>query len=102
MVVGQEFAGHPPDAIPPQSFRAPSPICPACGYETSASFKWCPGNQQVLDSDGCVRAMIQMCRGTGAYFDKSLLVTPHLHRQCQQCSYEWLEPCLDPGTVKFK
>lgn len=102
MVVGRELAGHPPDAVPPQAFRAPEPICPACGYETSATFKWCPGHVQLRLDDGRVIPVSRGCRRVKFHFDKPLLVVPHLHRQCQQCSYEWLEPCLEPGTVKFK
>lgn len=99
MVVGRELAGHPPDVVPPQAFRAMEPICPACGYETSASFKWCPGSQGPYVEDSC-HGMSNAQAPTLPH--GNLRFAPHLHRQCQQCSYEWLEPCLEPDTVKFK
>lgn len=85
MTIGRELAGHPPDAVPLQAFRAVEPICPACGYETSASFQWCP---------------LTGCGGWTLPPNENGL--GHLHRVCQQCSYEWLEPCLEPGVVKFE
>lgn len=93
MVVGRELAGHPPDAVPPQAFRAAEPICPACGYETSATFKWCHGGC-LCPLANCEKALL---RNQGDVF-----AAAHLHRQCQQCAYEWPEPCLKPGAVEFK
>lgn len=93
MTIGRELSGHPPDAVPPQAFRAAEPICPACGYETSASFKWCPGPYACP---------LMGSEKTLSLRETALFQGEHLHRQCQQCSYEWLEPCLDPDVVKFE
>lgn len=54
-------------------------FCRMCGF---------PG----LSYKFCVRACID--NGSGGFEDATALGStdkPHLHRQCQRCSYEWLE-----------
>ena len=63
-------------------------ICAAC-CSTDASYKFC--------DDECVPI------GLGR-FEKSQRIgqssTPHLHRTCSRCGYEWLERCLGLGGLE--
>lgn len=63
-------------------------MCAAC-FSERATRRYCTGRCVPGDGPG-VYERADVCDGKGP--------TPHMHRICRRCGYEWLERCIAVGV----